>query len=267
MRAIPVKHAILVVACSLVLISGCAISESPDTSSTEEDVDPQVAEVDPKLTEVWDPVPAEIEPGEAGNPPSDAIVLFDGTELSEWAGKDGPPGWAVEDGALTVVAEAGNLTTRRAFGDVQLHLEWRSPAEVVGEGQGRGNSGVFLMGLYEVQILDSYENRTYSNGQAGSIYKQFIPLVNATRAPAEWQSYDIIFTAPRFDATGDVERPATMTVLHNGVLIQNHVTLRGPTEYRGEPEYRAHAAKLPLMLQDHGNPVSFRNIWVRELQE
>ena len=253
-------HAILVITCSLLLLFGCAVSETAGPPSGQE-------EVDPSLTEAWEPVPAKIEPGDAGEAASDAIVLFDGTDLSEWRGKDGPPGWKVEDGAFTVVAETGDLTTRRAFGDVQLHLEWRSPAKVVGEGQGRGNSGVFLMGLYEVQILDSYENRTYSNGQAGSIYKQHIPLVNATRAPGEWQSYDIIFMAPRFDGDGNLERPATMTVLHNDVLIQNHVTLKGPTEYRGEPEYEAHTGKLPLMLQDHGNPVSFRNIWIRELQD
>jgi len=253
-------RAIVALTCSLLLLFGCSTSVTPDPSSGQE-------EVDPELTEVWDPVPAEVDPGAPGNAPSDAIVLFDGTDLSEWRGKDGPPGWLVEDGAFTVVAETGDLTTRRAFGDVQLHLEWRSPAEVVGDGQGRGNSGVFLMGLYEVQILDSYGNRTYSNGQAGSIYKQFVPLVNAARAPGEWQSYDIVFMAPEFDGSGNLERPATMTVLHNGVLIQNHVTLRGPTVYRGEPDYEAHAGKLPLTLQDHGNPVSFRNIWIRELPQ
>ncbi len=263
----------LITACSLLLLSGFAVIVTACQSSSQEEadlsleeVDPSPEEVDPSLTEVWDPVPAEVDPGDAGTAPSDAIVLFDGTDLSEWTGNDGPPAWEVKDGAFTVVPETGTLTTIRAFGDVQLHLEWRSPTEIVGEGQGRGNSGVYLMGLYEVQILDSYDNRTYSNGQAGSIYKQFIPEVNATRPPGEWQSYDIIFMAPRFDTNGSLERPATMTVLHNGVLIQNHVTLRGPTEYRGEPEYEAHAAKLPLTLQDHTNPVSFRNIWVRELQ-
>lgn len=220
----------------------------------------------PELTEVWDPVPPKINPGDAGRAPSDAIVLFDGTDLSEWTGRDGAARWNVEDGAFTVVKETGEIATRRAFGDIQLHIEWRSPTELVGEGQDRGNSGVFLMDLYEVQVLDSYESRTYSNGQAGSIYKQFIPEVNATRAPGEWQSYDIVFMAPRFAADGGLEEPATMTVLHNGVLIQNHVTLRGPTKFIGEPAYEAHESKLPLTLQDHGNPVSFRNIWVRELQ-
>jgi len=221
----------------------------------------------PRLTEVWDPVPPVIDSGSAGRAPSDAIVLFDGSDLSEWVGKDGEPGWTVSEGAFTVAPKAGTLSTRRAFGDVQLHVKWRSPVEVVGEGQGRGNSGVFLMGLYEVQVLDSYDNLTYSNGQAGSIYKQFIPAVNASRAPGEWQTYDIVFTAPRFAPDGTVQQPATMTVLHNGVLIHNHVTLRGPTVYIGEPEYKAHESKLPLTLQDHGNPVSFRNVWIRELQD
>ena len=220
----------------------------------------------PELTEVWEPVPPKVDPGEPGRAPSDAIVLFDGSDLSAWTGRDGEARWSIEDGAFTVVKGTGDIATRRAFGDGQLHIEWRSPTEIVGEGQGRGNSGVFLMGLYEVQVLDSYENRTYSNGQAGSIYKQFIPEVNASRPPGEWQSYDIVFMAPRFAAGGSLEQPATMTVLHNGVLIQNHVTLRGPTVFIGEPAYQAHEPELPLTLQDHGNPVSFRNIWIRELQ-
>ncbi len=259
---------ISVVTCFLLLLSGSSISCAASTSSSsQEEVPPPREDVDPSLTEVWEPEPAKIDPGNAAEAPSDAIVLFDGTDLSEWEGEDGPPAWEVRDGVLTVVPETGTLRTKRAFGDVQLHLEWRTPTEIVGEGQGRGNSGVYLMDLYEVQILDSYDNRTYSNGQAGSIYKQFIPEVNASRPPGEWQSYDIIFSAPRFDTSGALVRPATMTVLHNGVLIQNHVTLLGPTAYRGEPEYKAHAANLPLTLQDHTNPVSFRNIWVRELED
>ena len=220
----------------------------------------------PELTEVWEPVPPKVDPGDAGRAPDDAIVLFDGTDLSAWTGREGSARWEVGDGAFTVVKGAGDIETRQAFGDVQLHIEWRTPAEVVGEGQGRGNSGVFLMGLYEVQILDSYESRTYANGQAGSVYKQHIPEVNASRPPGEWQSYDIIFMAPRFAADGTLEEHATMTVLHNGVLIQNHVTLRGPTRFIGEPTYEPHADRLPLKLQDHGNAVSFRNVWVRELQ-
>lgn len=220
---------------------------------------------DPSLTEVWDPVPAKVDAGDASRAPSDAIVLFDGTSLAEWSGRDGAAAWQIEDGAFTVVPGTGTLATRRAFGDVQLHVEWKSPTVLTGEGQDRGNSGVFLMGLYEVQVLDSYDSVTYSNGQAGSIYKQHIPAVNATRAPGEWQTYDIVFMAPHFGSDGGLERPATMTVLHNGVLIHNHVALRGPTVFIGEPEYEPHESKLPLTLQDHGNLVSFRNIWVREL--
>ena len=222
-------------------------------------------EPDPALTEVWEPEPAVVDPGAPGSAPADAIVLFDGTDLSEWRHRDGDARWILEGGAMTVVAETGALISRRAFGDVQLHVEWRTPAEVVGESQGRGNSGVFLMERYEVQVLDSWNSRTYSNGQAASIYKQFIPQVNASRPPGEWQSYDIIFVAPRFNEHGDLEAPGTITVLHNGVLVHNHVTLRGPTVYIGEPAYEAHPAKAPLQLQDHGNPVSYRNIWVREL--
>ena len=243
--------------------TGLALAMLTAAAAAQERVDlPPPAE-----TEVWKPVPATVDPGRRGHgrPPSDAIVLFDGTDLSEWRGRDGEAGWKVADGAMTVVPGTGNLTTKRGFGDVQLHIEWRTPTEIVGESQGRGNSGVFLMGLYEVQVLDSFENPTYVNGQAASVYKQHIPLVNASRGPGEWQTYDIIFTAPRFDADGDLESPATVTVLHNGVLVQNHVTLEGPTVFRGAPRYEAHADRLPLMLQDHRNDVSYRNIWVREL--
>jgi hypothetical protein len=157
------------------------------------------------------------------------------------------------------------VQTKQAFGDVQLHLEFRTPAKVVGDGQGRGNSGIYFMGLYELQILDSWQNPTYANGQAASIYKQIPPLVNASRQPGDWQSYDVVFIAPRFAADGKLLRPARMTAFHNGVLVQHDVTLRGPTVFRGEPKYSPHAAKLPLLLQDHRNPVAFRNIWVREL--
>ena len=220
----------------------------------------------PEDTEVWEPVPPGVVPNDAGRPPSDAIVLFGGSDLSGWEHADGQPAsWVVEDRAMTVEPGAGDIRTRDGFGDIQLHIEWRTPAEVVGDGQGRGNSGVFLMERYELQVLDSYENATYSNGQAASIYKQHIPLVNASRGPGEWQVYDIVFTAPRFAANGDLERPAFMTVLHNGVLVQNHAELAGPTVFIGPPEYEAHADRAPIMLQDHGNPVSFRNIWVREL--
>jgi hypothetical protein len=234
------------------------------TADQEATVDSQ--SMRPEETEVWEPEPPVVEPGQGNAPPSDAVVLFDGSDLSAWSGEDGAEaGWRVEQGAVTVVPGTGNIRTRQGFGDVQLHIEWRTPAEVSGEGQGRGNSGVFLMERYELQVLDSYENRTYSNGQAGAIYKQHIPLVNASRPPGEWQRYDVVFTAPRFAADGALERPAFMTVFHNGVLIQNHVELRGPTLYIGEPSYEPHAEREPLMLQDHDNPVSYRNIWVREI--
>lgn len=223
--------------------------------------------MEPEETEVWEPEPAVVTPGESTNSaPSDAIVLFDGKDLSQWVDKDGKaPGWEVKDGVATVVKGTGLIKTKAGFGNVQLHIEWRAPSEVIGDSQGRGNSGIFLQSKYELQVLDSYNNRTYSNGQAGSIYKQHIPLVNATRAPGEWQSYDVIYKAPVFNSKGVLTKPAYITVLHNGVLVQDNVVLRGPTEYIGIPKYKTHAAKLPLMLQDHSNPVSYRNIWIREL--
>lgn len=222
--------------------------------------------LDPKPTEVWEPEPALVIPGNGSGPPSDAIVLFNGGDLSAWQHADGRSAeWRIQNGAFTVLPESGSIRTRRSFGDVQLHIEWRTPEAIEGEGQGRGNSGVFFMGLYEVQILDSFENRTYSNGQAGSVYKQHIPLVNASRGPGEWQTYDIVFEAPVFGGNGNHRKSAYVTVFHNGVLVQNHVQLTGPMTYRGLPQYRAHAEKLPLVLQDHKDPVSFRNIWIREL--
>jgi hypothetical protein len=207
--------------------------------------------------------PRVIEPGP---PPSDAIILFDGEDLSQWkSDKDGGPAkWAVKDGVATVNG-TGYISTRQSFGDCQLHLEWATPAEVKGEGQGRGNSGVFLQGRYEIQILDSYNNKTYYDGQAGAVYKQYAPLVNASRKPGEWQAYDIIYHAPRFDAAGELVKPGTVTVLQNGVLVQDHVEIQGPTGKPGSPKYEAHPLKQPLTLQDHHNPVRFRNIWIREL--
>ncbi len=218
-----------------------------------------------KVTERWQPEPEVVIPGEQGRPPSDAIVLFDGDDLDQWvAASGGAPSWRVEDGALTVLPRSGDILTREHFGDVQLHIEWRTPAEVKGEGQGRGNSGVFLMERYEVQVLDSFDNPTYANGQAASVYKQHIPLANASRAPGQWQTYDIIFMAPRISSNGSLLHPATVTVLHNGVLVQNHAVIAGQTVYVGAPGYEAHG-EAPLRLQDHGNPVSYRNIWVRRL--
>jgi hypothetical protein len=224
------------------------------------------AEWKPELTEVWEPVPEVITPGIGTAPPSDAIVLFDGKDLSKWeSAKDGSKAsWKVEGGAMTGVKGAGDIRTKESFGDCQLHVEWRTPSEVVGTSQGRGNSGVFLQSTYEVQVLDSYDNRTYSNGQAASLYKQSMPLVNACRPPGEWQTYDIIYRAPRFKDNGELDSPAYITVIHNGVLVQNHTQLRGHTPYIGLPEYHAHG-DLPLRLQDHNNPVSYRNIWIRKL--
>jgi len=223
---------------------------------------------DPKATEVWEPVPKIITPVIGNKPPSDAIILFNGKDLAGWqTEKDGSPAkWKLEkDGAMTVQKGTGNIKTKQGFGSCQLHVEWRTPSQIEGEGQGRGNSGIFLMGLYELQVLDSYNNTTYSNGQAGSIYKQHIPLVNASLKPGEWQVYDIIFTAPEFKADSSVASPARFTVLHNGVLVQNNVEVKGGTVYIGQPSYKAHSNKEPIVLQDHGNPNSFRNMWIREL--
>jgi len=204
--------------------------------------------------------PPVIDPGPPGGPPSDAIVLFDGKDLSQWEGGEK---WIIEDGFA--ISNGGGIQTKQPFGDCQLHVEWASPEKVEGVGQGRGNSGVYLMGKYEVQILDSYENETYFDGQCGAIYKQSPPLVNACRKPGEWQTYDIIFHAPQFDADGNVTQPAVMTVLHNGVLIQDHFKLKGETAWHKPPAYEAHPPKLPIHLQFHGDAVRFRNIWIREL--
>jgi hypothetical protein len=220
---------------------------------------------DPKVTEVWDPEPKVVTPGTNGTAPSDAIVLFDGKDLNKWTGKDGnAPKWTVANGAMTVAKGTGEIKTKQTFGDVQLHIEWRTPAKVESEGQGRGNSGIFLQERYELQVLDSYKNRTYANGQAGSIYKQTPPLVNATKGPGEWQMYDVIYIAPRYNDDGTLKSKGRITVLHNGVLIQNNTEIQGTTEYIGKPKVVAHE-KGSLVLQDHGNPTSFRNIWVREL--
>jgi Domain of Unknown Function (DUF1080) len=221
---------------------------------------------DPSVTEIWEPKPKKITPGVVpGEPPSDALILFDGKDLSQWTTTDGAPAkWEVKDGSVTVTKGLGAIRTKQKFNDYQLHIEWRAPAVVSGEGQGRGNSGIFQQERYELQVLDSYESVTYSNGQAGSIYKQTMPLVNATRKPGEWQVYDVIYTGPRFGENGNVITPARITVLHNGVLIQNNTTIWGPTQYRGSTSYVMHG-KASIELQDHGNAVSYRNIWVREL--
>jgi hypothetical protein len=239
---------------------------------------------DPKLTEIWSPVPKVIVPGKTVtiDAPSDAIILFrEKKDSINWISKKGKPfNWKADDSGITVVPFAEDaeysaeekqknavqgLQTKQAFGDCQLHIEWKTPAVVKGDGQGRGNSGVLFMGRYELQILDSYNNLTYSNGQAGSVYKQYMPMVNVCRPPGEWQSYDIIFIAPQFKNDSTLKSPARMTVFQNGVLIQNNVELWGSMQFIGIPKYEVHAAKEPLLLQDHRNPVSFRNIWIREL--
>lgn len=243
-----------------------ANTPQPEAQQEEMTATPEQDLTDPKTTEVWEPEPKVVS-FNAEQLPSDAIVLFDGTDLGAWvSSKDSmAAGWKInEDGTMTVVAGTGDIETRQHFGSVQLHLEWSAPDIVEGEGQGRGNSGVFLQNRYEVQILDSYQNRTYSNGQAASVYKQHIPLVNATKSPEEWQTYDIIFHAPEFDAGGKKTKSGTLTVLHNGVLVQDHVEILGTTEYIGLPKNEAHG-KGPIRLQDHGNPMQFRNIWVRPL--
>ena len=218
----------------------------------------------------WErPLPPVVVPAPAGSPaapPSDAIVLFDGSGLDAWTdGQGNPSGWKVVDGAMESVRDAGYAYTKQAFGDIQLHLEFASPARVEGRSQGRGNSGVFLMGQFEVQVLDSFENRTYADGHAGAVYGQYPPLVNASRRPGEWQSYDIVFRRPRFGAAGELTEPARITVFHNGVLVQDHVRPLGPTRWMQHKPYINIGAKAPLALQDHGNPVRYRNIWVRQL--
>jgi Domain of Unknown Function (DUF1080) len=233
------------------------------------------------------PLPPVVDPGSFGSPPSDAVVLFDGKDLSKWVHKDGsaakwkvipvtatPPKTAEEylktvrgeNGYFEVVPKTGYIYTREAFGDCQLHVEFAEPSPAKGEDQDRGNSGVFLMGLYEIQVLDSYENKTYADGQASAVYGQYPPLVNASRPPGQWQSYDIVFHGPRFAKDGKLLRPARETVFHNGVLVQNNVELSGPTAHGKRPPYEPTPEKLPLALQDHDHPVRYRNIWIRELK-
>jgi hypothetical protein len=230
-------------------------------------------------TEFYQPVPQVVTPSATvGQPPSDAIVLFDGKDVSQWvSAKDGAPAdWDVHDGVMTVKkGGVGNIQTKRAFKDYQLHVEWKIPASIEGEGQARGNSGVFLAstgagdGGYELQVLDSYNNPTYTNGMLGSLYKQTAPLVNAARKPGEWSSYDIVWTAPRFNADGSIKTPAYVTVLLNGVLVENHFELKGETRYVGKPFWKAYDT-APIKLQAHGDksePISFRNVWIRDVKE
>lgn len=249
----------------------CSLSfgQAQQTATTEKKY-PELEKMRPGMTEIWEPEVKIIQPGITNSDaPSDAIVLFNGTDVStEWSDMKGNPSkWVVKDGELVSVKGAGYIKSKRTFSNFQLHIEWKTPSDVSGESQGRGNSGVFLQEFYEVQVLDSYNNRTYRNGQAGSMYKQYPPLVNVCKKPGEWQTYDIIYTAPTFgnDSTIYVT-PPRVTVIHNGVVIQNNAVLRGPTEYIGVPEYfiRKHGPGS-VALQDHGNPVAYRNIWIREL--
>jgi Domain of Unknown Function (DUF1080) len=231
---------------------------------------------DHKLTEIYSPVPPVVTPGAKwGDAPSDAIILFDGKNQDEWvlASNGGPADWIVSEGILTVNKKSGNIKTKRTFSNYQLHIEWRIPADITGEDQARGNSGLFLASTgkgdagYELQILDNYNNKTYTNGQVGSIYKQSVPLANAARKPGEWQSYDVVWTAPVFNTDSSLASPARVIVFHNGVIVENCFELKGQTRYRGKPYYKAHGPE-PIKLQAHGDksePISFRNIWVRPL--
>ena len=232
------------------------------------------AQPDPKykIHDESRPLPPIVTPGTfstpdtPGKPPSDAVILFDGKSLDKWVSQDGSPAkWKVENGYAEVVARTHNIHTKDSFGDCQLHIEFMEPTPPHGESQDRGNSGVYLMNTYEIQVLDSYENKTYADGQAGSVYGQYPPLVNASRPPGQWQSYDIVFHGPRFDPGGKLLRPARVTVFHNGVLVQDNVQLTGPTEHGERPPYKPGPDNAPLALQDHGAPVRYRNIWIREL--
>ena len=224
----------------------------------------------PESTEVYEPVPVKVTPGENNTAPSDAIVLFDGTNLTNWVSANdakASAAWTLNnDGSMTVKNGAGDIQTKQKFGNIQLHIEWKNPVTPRAKGQNRANSGVFFQGLYEIQVLDNYDNKTYTNGQVGSVYKQHVPLVNAAKSSGEWQTYDIIYHAPTFDSIGRKTKSATVTVLHNGVLIQDNVVIYGTTEYVGIPKNNPHG-KGPLKLQDHNDQsgVSYRNIWVREL--
>ncbi len=238
---------------SLLAVSGLAVYFAATTLHA-------VADREYKSGIVW-PEPAVVDPGPLGGPPSDAVVLFDGKDLSKWKGGDA---WEIKDGYA--ISKTKAISTNDSFGDCQFHLEFATPEKVVGDGQGRGNSGIFMMTKYEIQILDSWKNPTYFDGQCASIYKETPPMVNASRKPGEWQTYDVIWEGPRFEDDGTLSRPAVVTLLHNGVLVQNRFELLGSTHYDQPPKYEKHAEKMPIGLQFHGNPVQFRNIWIREIK-
>jgi Domain of Unknown Function (DUF1080) len=259
-----IRYSRLLVSAALIAAAAPLFAQSPDKPKPEE-------------TEIWEPVPPVVTPGATcGAPPSDAIVLFDGKTMDEWLSvrDKSPAKWTVADGVMTVSKGEGSIETKRSFKNYQLHVEWKVPTSITGTSQARGNSGVFLASTgpgddgYELQVLDSYENKTYVNGMAGSLYKQAIPLANPTRKPGEWQTYDVIWTAPTFNSDGSLKTPAYATLLFNGVLVENHFELKGQTLYIGKPFYKAYDA-APIKLQAHGDksePISFRNIWIRELK-
>ena len=227
-----------------------------------------IVKAKPEDTEIWYPVPPIVEVPVIWAPPSDAIILFNGEHMKAWQHKDESKSkWLNNDNQMIVNPGSGNIYTKESFSSAQLHIEWKTPSIIDGEGQGRGNSGIFFQKRYELQILDSFQNITYSNGQAASIYKQYIPAVNASKKPGVWQYYDVIFTAPTFDKEKNLTKKARMTVFHNGVLVHNNVVLKGTTVYNGKPEYEYHPAEQPIMIQDHNNPIAFRNIWIRKLSE
>jgi len=265
--------------CTIALVgsAACLIAQSPANSQSAPAQTTSTPAPKPEETEVWEPVPAVVTPGATCTaPPSDAIVLFDGKNLDEWVSirDKSPAQWILSGDAMTVNKSGGGIETKRSFKNYQLHLEWKIPENITGSGQARGNSGVFLASTgpgddgYELQVLDNYNNKTYVNGQAGSIYKEGIPLANANRKPGEWQTYDVAWTAPTFNADGSLKTPAYVTVFFNGIIVQNHFQLTGQTLYIGKPFYKAYTA-APIKLQAHGDksePISFRNIWVRELK-
>ena len=256
----------------LLLLSAWCVGVCAGAAGQDAKKYPDPAPMTHDMSEFWTPQPKIVTPPDMDNavvaPPSDAVVLLGlkDNAISEWVNcEEGKPvGWQIENGIMTVKPHSGSIRTKKDFGDFQLHLEWSAPTEIVGESQGRGNSGVFMQGMYEVQILDNSQNETYANGQAGSIYKQTPPLVNACQKPGKWNTYDIIYTAPRFKEDGSLQSHGRITVLHNGVLVQNNTMILGTTEFIGFPRIVAHS-KGPIILQDHLNPVRFRNIWIREL--
>ena len=255
---------------SAALITAAAVCTEDSVNNTMKEKENLSALEEWKIHDPDRPLPPVVDPGPYTGPvssPPDAAVLFDGTDLSEWENSEGGPAdWIVKNGYMEVKKKSGSIKTRQKFGDCRLHVEWAAPFPPSGKEQDRGNSGVFLMKKYEIQVLDNYENTTYADGMAGAVYGQYPPLANACRPPGEWQIYDIVFRRPRFGENGEVLKKARFTVFHNGVLIQDCVQPTGPTAWKKRPPYKIHQERLPLSLQDHGSPVRFRNIWIRDLE-